>query len=138
MRAEEEDKLYAKQRQEEHQEMILKEQQERKKREREAEYRRNLPERQLQILFSGEHPRCGHCHLSQDAEFFGHASNCPYYTRGHDIEPGLGLLKKEYSTGRLIRLDEQTRNRLVEFAKPDEIYQDHKQAAGYCYCLHDG
>jgi hypothetical protein len=36
----------------------------------------------------------------------------------------MALLKEEYSTGRIIRLDEQTHNRLVEFAKPDDTYQD--------------
>jgi uncharacterized protein with ATP-grasp and redox domains len=36
----------------------------------------------------------------------------------------MALLNEEYSTGRIIILDEQTHNRLVEFAKPDDTYQD--------------
>jgi hypothetical protein len=40
------------------------------------------------------------------------------------IEPGIGYLKEEFSAGRQILLDEQTHNRLVEFAKPEETYPD--------------
>jgi hypothetical protein len=74
------------------------------------------------MFLSGERPRCGHCRILQTAEFFGHAANCPYYRiiGGQDIEPGMQLLKKEYSKGKIIRLDEQTHTRLVEIAKPDE------------------
>jgi hypothetical protein len=58
-----------------------------------------------------------------NVEFFGHTEKCPTY-RGIDIEPGLNLLKQEYDKGKIIRLDEQTHNRLVEFAKPDEYIVD--------------
>jgi len=34
------------------------------------------------------------------------------------------LAKQEYSTGEIIRLDEQTHNRLVEFGNNGEIYTD--------------
>jgi hypothetical protein len=40
------------------------------------------------------------------------------------LEPGLNLLTEELNAGKIIRLDERTRNRLVEFAKPDETYPD--------------
>ena len=33
-------------------------------------------------------------------------------------------MKEEYSTGKIIRLDEQTGRRLKEFAKTDETYHD--------------
>jgi hypothetical protein len=36
------------------------------------------------------------------------------------IEHGLALLKQEYDTGKIIRLDEQTHKKLVEFAKEGE------------------
>jgi hypothetical protein len=124
VRAEEDAKLYAKQREEELRAMEEFEKRDRERRELDQQYGKKLPERQLQMFLSGERPRCGHCHVCQLGEFFGHTNSCPYNTRGHDTEPGLGLLKKEYSTGRLIRLDEQTRNRLVESAKPGETWED--------------
>jgi hypothetical protein len=63
--------------------------------------------------------------MRQRAEFFGHTNQCPAY-RATDIEPGLALLREEYSTGRIIRrfLGEQTHDRLVEFAKDEETYPD--------------
>ena len=54
---------------------------------------------------------------------FGHNRYCPN-TTGEDLKPGLSLLQEEYSIGKIIRLDEQTHNRLVEFAKPEELYTD--------------
>ena len=44
--------------------------------------------------------------------------------RVESLEPGLNLLTEELNAGKIIRLDERTRNRLVEFAKPDETYPD--------------
>jgi hypothetical protein len=119
---EEEAKFEAKRQEKERQKMREYEEKQRKDRERLQEYYRNLPEKQLQMFLSGQRNRCGHCRAPQLAEFFGHAKNCPYYHTmgGHDIEPGLQLLKKEYSKGKIIRLDGQTHNRLVEFAIPDE------------------
>ena len=40
------------------------------------------------------------------------------------IRHGLALLKEEYDAGKIIRLDEQTHKKLVEFAKPDELILD--------------
>jgi hypothetical protein len=54
---------------------------------------------------------------------FGHNRYCSN-TTGEDLEPGLALLKEEYSIGKIIRLDEQTHKRLADFAIPDETYQD--------------
>ena len=123
---EEKEKLEAKREEEEQKRMREYEEKQRKERERLQEYYRNLPEQQLQMFLSGERPRCGHCRILQTAEFLGHAANCPYYRiiGGQDIEPGMQLLKKEYSKSKIIRLDEQTHNRLVEFAKPDEDPMD--------------
>lgn len=36
----------------------------------------------------------------------------------------MALLGEEFNMGKITRLDEQTHNRLVEFAKPDETYPD--------------
>ena len=123
---EEREKFEAKREEEEQRRMQQYEQHKRKQSQRLQEYYRNLPEKQLQMFLSGERHKCGHCRAPQLAEFFGHTKNCPYYTNGgHDIEPGLQLLKKEYSKGKIIRLDEQTRDRLVDFAKPEgELYTD--------------
>jgi hypothetical protein len=103
------------------------EQRQREQRERQEEQRRwyvkNLPERQLQMFLTGRRDIwrcCGHRKL---AEYYNHSMQC-LSTRGVDIEPGLNLLKEEYSTGKILRLDEQTHNRLVEFAIPDETYTD--------------
>ena len=63
------------------------------------------------------------CHRRKLAEFFGHAPHCTV-TRTIDIEPGLSLLKEEYSIGKIIRLDDQRYNRLVEFAKDGEPIMD--------------
>ena len=71
------------------------------------------------MFLSGERTRCTKCFRKKRAEFFGHAANCPTY-RGIDIEPGLSLLKEEYNACKIIRLDEQTHNRLNEFAKDGE------------------
>jgi hypothetical protein len=57
------------------------------------------------------------------AELFGHAKSCENY-KAHDIEPGLRLLSSEYNAGKIIRLDEQTSNRLVDFGKDGETYPD--------------
>jgi hypothetical protein len=66
-------------------------------REREVQARRGLPERQLQMFLSGKHDY---------------------------IEPGLKLLAEEFSTGKIIKrvVGQQAYNRLVEFAKPDEMW----------------
>jgi uncharacterized protein with ATP-grasp and redox domains len=101
------------------------EKQQKEQSKREAEYRARLPKLQLQMLLSGKRSTCSFCHMRQRAEFFGHAKNCPVYT-ATDIEPGLALLREEYSTGKIIRrfLGEQTHDRLVEFAKDEETYPD--------------
>jgi hypothetical protein len=118
---EEEEKFEAKREEEEQKRMQQYEKHQRKQSQRLQEYYRNLPEKQLRMFLSVERHKCSLCRAHQNAEFFGHAKSCAYYTNGgHDIEPGLQLLKKEYSKGKIIRLDEQTHNRLVEFAKPDE------------------
>jgi DNA replication protein DnaC len=108
--------------QEQKQKKILMEQQEKKNRERrkrQQENIRGLGERQLEMFFTGNRFRCSYCHDWQHAEWLGHTSQCPMQ-RSISIEPGLSLLSAEYSTGRIIRLDEQTHSRLVEFALPDE------------------
>jgi hypothetical protein len=124
-RAEEDAKLRAKEREKELLDMERYEKQQKEQSKREAEYRARLPERQLQMLLSGKRSTCSFCHMRQRAEFFGHTNQCPAY-RATDIEPGLALLREEYSTGRIIRrfLGEQTHDRLVEFAKDEETYPD--------------
>jgi hypothetical protein len=66
--------------------------------------------------------------VRQDAEFFGHAANCPYYRiiGGQDIEPGLQLLKEEFRTGKIIKrvIGQRAYDRLVEFAIPDETWEN--------------
>ena len=99
------------------------EEQERQRLQQEQEYRRKLPEQQLKMFLSGERTKCTKCFRKKRAEFFGHAPNCPSYY-GIDIEPGLSLLKQEYDACKIIRLDEQTHNRLMEFAKSDEPILD--------------
>ena len=76
---EEQAKFEAKREEEEWRKIKQREEQDRKNSQRWQEYYRNLPEQQLQMFLSGERPRCGHCRIRQDAEFFGHAANCPYY-----------------------------------------------------------
>jgi hypothetical protein len=117
--AEKDRKLEAKRQEEERRIMAEREKQQREESKRREEYRRHLPERQLDMLLSGRRHTCSHCHHLEYAEFFGHGKSCPIQT-GEDIEPGLDLLKHEYRKGKIIRLDEQTHNRLVEFAKDDE------------------
>jgi len=51
-----------------------------------------------------------------------HVPDCPLHSIGIDIEPGLNLLKEEFKSGKILRLDEQTRNRLEEFAKDGETF----------------
>jgi hypothetical protein len=71
------------------------------------EYLRKLPEIQLRMILSGQilkptlslHPIRKYRH-------------------------GFTLLEQEYDTGKIIRLDEQTHKKLVEFAKPDEPILD--------------
>jgi hypothetical protein len=116
-------KLEAKQRDKDYRQMIEYEKQQEERNKLERMDRTNLPEQQLQMFLSGRRSICSHCHLRQNAEFFGHSKQCPIQ-RGTDIEPGLALLKEEYRTGRMIRLNEKTANRLVEFAFPDETYPD--------------
>jgi hypothetical protein len=92
--------------------------QERKQR---AEALKKMPEQQLQMILTGTRGKWADG-CRQYAEF-GHNRYCPN-TSGEDLEPGLTLLNKEYSTGKIIRLDEQTHKRLADFAIPDETYQD--------------
>jgi hypothetical protein len=105
--------------------MEQQEKQRRERREREQQAASKLPERQLNMMLTGERFRWKCCRMLQRGEWFGHASKCPSYT-GTDIEPGLALLKKEYMNGSLIRrvIGEQAYNRLVEFAIPDETWDD--------------
>jgi hypothetical protein len=101
------------------------EKQQREREEQQRKARARLPEQQLQMLLSGKRSTCSFCHVRQRAEFFGHTDQCPAY-RATDIEPGLALLKEEYSTGKIIRrfLGEQTHDRLVAFAKDEETYPE--------------
>lgn len=125
---EEKEKFEAKREEKEQKRMQEYEEQQRKNSERWRQYYRNLPEQQLQMFLSGERPRCGHCRVRQNAEFFGHAANCPYYhiIGGQDIEPGMQLLKEEFRTGKIIKRVTWQRayDRLVEFAIPDETWEN--------------
>ena len=125
---EEREKFEAKRQEKERKRMQEYEEKQRKDRERLQEYYRNLPEKQLQMFLSGERHKCGHCHWPQLAEFFGHAKSCSYYhiIGGQDIEPGLQLLKEEFRTGKIIKrvIGQRAYDRLVEFAKPDETWDD--------------
>jgi hypothetical protein len=116
-------KLEAKRREEDYRQMVEYEKQQEERNKRDMVDRTKLPEQQLQMLLSGKRSICSHCHLRQNAEFFNHSPRC-VIQRGTSLEPGLWLLKEEFRVGKIIRLDEQTRNRLVEFAKPDETYVD--------------
>jgi hypothetical protein len=121
--AEQQRKLEATRHEEEQRRMAEREKQQREESKRQAEAYSRLPERQLEMLLSGKRSTCSYCRRRQYAEFFNHGKDCPVQT-GTDVEPGLRLLQQEYSTGKIIRLDEQTRNRLVEFAKDDETWPD--------------
>jgi coenzyme F420-reducing hydrogenase alpha subunit len=116
----------------EHQEWLKRQEEERKRDEQEEkqrkerqeqdrkqrqEYLEKLPEQQLQMILTGTRGKWADG-CRQYAEF-GHNRYCPN-TAGEDLEPGLRLLKQEYSIGKLVRYDEQTHNRLVKFGKPDE------------------
>jgi hypothetical protein len=106
----------------------LRQMEERDKQKREQEQRdrqatANLPEQQLQMILSGHRPRSSCCHLKQRAELFTHTKNCTALT-GINIESGLWLLEVEYSRRKIIRLDETTHKKLMEFARPDEKYPD--------------
>jgi hypothetical protein len=116
---EQEAKLEAKRHEEERRRMKEYEKQQRERTKLEQQARSKIPERQLQMLLTGERSRWSCCGLPRRAEFSGHAKNCQSY-RGLDIEPGLNLLKQEYRTCKIIRLDDKTYNRLVDFAKDEE------------------
>jgi hypothetical protein len=112
-------------------EQRIMEQQEKQRKEREEqelqrrrEALKNLPQKQLDMIFSGRRNKCYKCGATEYAELYAnHHLQCTN-TTAENLEPGLALLKEQYSTGRIIRLDEQTHKRLVEFAIPDETYQD--------------
>jgi hypothetical protein len=95
------------------------EEQERKQR---AEAKKRLPEEQLQMVLNGTYGRWSSCGCKKYPEL-GHNRFCTS-ALVEDIEPGLSLLKQEYSIGKIIRLNEQTHKRLAEFAISDETYPD--------------
>ena len=99
------------------------EQRQRERSKLEVEARRNLPERQLQMFLSGPRGTWSCCNRVKLAEFFNHSKTCEHQ-RGIDIEPGLRLLREEYNACKIIRLDDKTHKRLVDFAKPDELILD--------------
>jgi hypothetical protein len=93
---------------------------------RRASYRAALPGIQLRRFLTGERFKCGYCNGSLYFEAFhgrGSGIGCPV-TKGTDIEPGMRLLREEYSVGKIIRLDKKTHDRLVDFAKPNEPILD--------------
>ena len=103
--------------------MEEREKQQREHSKRCQEANKKLPERQLQMFLTAERYRCSSC--KGLLWYCACCTNrlCQAQTN-RSIEPGMTRLKEEYSTGRIIILDEQTHNRLVEFAKPDDTYQD--------------
>jgi hypothetical protein len=125
--AEQEAKLAPKRQEEEQRkrEEALKLQAERKLKEKEQrlEANRKKPEQQAMMILNDERHTCRYCHVKQYAEFYGHVKTCPANT-GRSIEPGLMLLANEYRIGKLIRLDEQTHRRFVEFRIDGEKPQD--------------
>jgi hypothetical protein len=128
-RLEQERKLEAKRDEEQRRIMAQREKQETERREQErarkAEYLKHLPEKQVEMIFSGKRDKSGCCDTTKYAEFYGHSTLCKN-TAGEDLEPGLRLLQQEYSNGRLIirLVGELAYNRLVEFAKDDETWPD--------------
>jgi hypothetical protein len=103
-------------------EQLAKEREENRQRERRAMAK--LPEEHLTtIIFGGHRPRCSVCHVKQYAELFGHATGCSVHT-SRPLEAGLTLLKFEYDAGKIIRLNDATHTRLIQFALPDETYPD--------------
>lgn len=75
------------------------------------------PERQFeQLAFGKRDPGVTY--------YASHRNPYPQPPTNISIEPGIDYLREQYRTGRLLRLDEQTANRLIEFAKPDETYTD--------------
>jgi hypothetical protein len=118
---EQEAKVEHKRREEERAKIEQFEKQQTERNKQELEARSELPEQQLQSFVSGHRYKCGYCHLPMYHEDVCHNKLCPGDGLGTiDIEPGLSLLREEYSIGKLIRLDKQTHDRLVDFAKPDE------------------
>ena len=76
-------------------------------RKKQQEEFRKLPEIQINRIISGDYLKPVNATLSI-----------------RHIKHGLTLLKQEYDTGKIIRLDEQTHKKVVEFAKPDEPILD--------------
>jgi hypothetical protein len=116
------DKLDAKRREEERKAVERYELQQKERREREQKGP-TLAQRQKRMILSGKRDTCNYCHLPENGEWYGHSALCPVKT-GRSMEPGLRLIALEYKTGRLIELDQVTRDRLVDFAIPDETFQD--------------
>jgi hypothetical protein len=116
-----------KQQEEWHRQMEQKEKQDRERKERELkqrhEYRKNLPRQQLDMILSGRRNIWGCCGRRKEAVVDGHSLLCKI-TRVESLEPGLSLLREEINSGKIIRLDERTCNRMVEFARPNETYPD--------------
>jgi hypothetical protein len=110
----------AKKREEEQRIMQERDKQIREREELEAkQYREDLkktPERQLQMILSGKRNKWYCCGLTEEIVIDGHSAACNT-TRVKSLEPGLALLKEEYCKGKLLRLDDERYNRLVEFAK---------------------
>jgi hypothetical protein len=109
-------------REQEQREKQRKEQQEQEAR-RKAEYKKNLPKQQLDMILSGRRNIWGCCGRRKEAVVNGHSPLCKI-NRVESLEPGLNLLTEELNAGKIIRLDEQTHKRLVEYAIPDETYTD--------------
>jgi len=75
------------------------------------------------MILSGRRNTWGCCGRRKEAVVDGHSLLCKI-TKVESLEPGLALLTEELNAGKIIRLDERTRNRLVELARPDEAYGD--------------
>jgi predicted N-formylglutamate amidohydrolase len=76
------------------------------------------------MFLSGVRHTCGVHHASKRNKALCPIANCASNIWATDLAPGMTLLSQEYSAGRIIRLDEQTHSRLVEFAMHGEEYTD--------------
>jgi hypothetical protein len=125
---EKETKLEAKRREEELKRMEAYEKQQRELSKRQQALNSQIPERQFNMLLSGKYPRYqfGNYSIPMYPAFVGVPSKI-HQQEGHpvkiiSIDAAMNYLRKKWPL--MIELDEQTHNRLVDFAKPDELYTD--------------
>jgi hypothetical protein len=97
------------------------EEQQREYRKARREFLSKKLQQQYEMIISGQRGRCSGCNTPLYYEKACRNKHCSK-TTGLDIEPGMAYLRQEFKT--MIRLDEQTRNRLEEFARSGESYQD--------------